>query len=167
MDFVVNKIIICFKGRVKETTTIPTKPIPIGFKFQAVAQRGFLILQNQYIPAKKNGPVGVKTPRELDRIIKAGNGENKTQAIVLYLIKQLPSLLKGYSYHVFLDNLFVSTRFVKYACSQGVRVTSTCQDIGGINKDLLKLKKEDKKDIVPWGETHSIPTPNSQVYYIG
>ncbi len=162
-----DEIIVRFEGRAKETTTIPTKPIPTGFKVWAVAQRGFLILWNWHIPGEKNGPVGVKTPRELGGTIKAGNGGNKTQAVVLHLIKQLPSPPKGCGYHVFLDNLFVSTRFVEYARSQGVGVTGTCRDIGGINKDLLKLKKEDKKDVIPWGETHSIPTPNGQVSYIG
>jgi hypothetical protein len=38
----------------------------------------------------KNGPVGVRTPRELGGTKKAGNGGNKTQAVVLHLIKRLP-----------------------------------------------------------------------------
>jgi hypothetical protein len=46
-------------------------------------------------------------------------------------------------------------------------VTGTCRDTGGINKELLKLKKKDKKDVIPWGETDSIPTPNGQVCHVG
>ena len=156
-----------FKGRAKETTIVPGKPIPTGFKVWAAAQRGFLLLWNWHIPGEKNGPVGVKTPRELGGTIKAGNGGNKTQAIVLYLIKQLPSPLNGYGYHVFLDNLFVSTRFIEYARSQGVGVTGTCRDTGGINKELLKLKKKDRQDIIPWGEVYSIPMPSGKVCHIG
>jgi hypothetical protein len=56
--------------------------------------------------------MGVYTPRELGRIIKAGNGGNKIQAVVLYLIKRLPEPPKGSGYYVYLDNLFVSTRFI-------------------------------------------------------
>ncbi len=70
------------------------------------------------------------------------------QAVVLPLIKRLPKPPQGSSYHVFLDNLFVSTRFVKYARSQGVGVTGTCRDKSGIMKELVDLKKEDKKDII-------------------
>jgi hypothetical protein len=39
--------------------------------------------------------------------------------------------------------------FIKYARSQGVKVTRTCYKRGGINKELLKLKKEDKRDVIP------------------
>jgi hypothetical protein len=45
-------------------------------------------------------------------MIKPRNGGNKTQVVVLYLIKRLPKPPKGSGYHVYLDNLFVSTRFV-------------------------------------------------------
>jgi hypothetical protein len=82
-------------------------------------------------------------------MIKARNKGNKIQVIVLHLIKQLPSPLKGYNYHVFLNNLFVFTRFVKYARFQRVKIINTCQDKGGINKELLKLKKMNKRDVIP------------------
>jgi hypothetical protein len=84
------------------------------------------------VPGNKNGPLGVRTPRELGGTIKAGKGGNKTQAVVLHLIKRLPKPPKGLGYHVFLDNLFISTRMVKYARSQGVGITSTCRDNGGV-----------------------------------
>ena len=57
----------------------------------------------------KNGPVGVPTPKELNRTKKVGNSGNKIQAVVLHLIIRLPKPLKGSGYHVYLDNLFVST----------------------------------------------------------
>ena len=111
--------------------------------------------------------MGVRTSRELGRTIRAGNGGNKTQAVVLYLINRLSRPPQGSGYHVFLNNLFVSTRFIKYTRSQGIGITGICHEKGRINKELLKLKNEDKKDIILWGETHSIPIPNSKVYYIG
>jgi hypothetical protein len=69
------------------------------------------------VPGQKNSPLGVKTPRELRGTIKVGKGGNKTQAVVLHLIKRLPKPLKGLGYYVFLNNLFVSIRIVEYARS--------------------------------------------------
>jgi hypothetical protein len=63
----------------------------------------------------KNGLVGVRTPYKLGGTKRDGNRENKTQAVVLYLLKRLPTPLSGSRYHVFLDNLFVSIKFVQYA----------------------------------------------------
>jgi hypothetical protein len=67
------------------------------------------------VPGIKNGPVGVRTLRELGGTIKAGKGGNKTQAIVLHLIRRLPKPPTGLRYHVSFDNLFVSTKLVEYA----------------------------------------------------
>jgi len=111
-DLAVDEIIVRFEGRSKETTTVPNKPTPTGYKVWGAAQRGFLLVWNWHIPGQRNGPVGVRTPRELGGTIKAGNGGNKTQAVVLHLIKRLPKPPEGSGYHVYLDNLFVSTRFV-------------------------------------------------------
>jgi hypothetical protein len=79
----------------------------------------------------KHGPVGIRTLVALGGTKKAGNGGNKTQVVALHLIKRLLKPLPGYSYYVFLDNLFVSTKMVEYACSISIVVTSTCKDIGG------------------------------------
>jgi hypothetical protein len=115
----------------------------------------------------KNGLLGVSTPRELRGTIKAGKRGNKTQAVVLHLIKQLPKPPKGSGYHVFLDNLFISTRMVKYARSQGVGITSTCRDNGGVIQELLDLKKKDKRDVIKWGTTYSMPIENGTVCQVG
>ncbi len=119
-----------FEGRSKETTTVPKKPIPTGYKVWGAAERGFLLVWNWHIPGLKNGPVGVRTPVALGGTKGDGNKGNKTQAVVLHLINRLPKPLKGSSYHLFLDNLFVSTKFVEYARSQGVAVTGTCRTTG-------------------------------------
>jgi hypothetical protein len=163
----VDEIIVRFEGRSKETTTVPNKPTPTGYKVWGAAQRGFLLIWNWHIPGQKNGPVGVRTPRELGGTIKAGNGGNKTQAVVLHLIKRLPKPPEGSGYHVYLDNLFISTRFVQYARSQGVAITGTCRTTGGVIKELLDLQKSDKKDVIPWGETYSRYTPNGEVCHVG
>jgi hypothetical protein len=93
--------------------------------------------------------VNVRTPRELGGTLKAGKGENKTQAVALYLISRLPKPPPGHSYHVFFNNLFISTKIVKYAHSLGNIVTSTCRENRGVIQELIDLKKKDKKDIIP------------------
>ena len=110
--------------------------------------------------------MGVRTPKELGGTIKQGNRGNKTQAVVLHLIKRLPKPPKGSGYHVFLDNLFVLTKFVQYARSQGVAVTGTCRTTSGVIKELLDLYKRDQKNVIPWGETYSMYTPNKEVCQI-
>jgi hypothetical protein len=120
---------------------------------------------NWHIPGVKNGPVGVRTPMELGGT-RAGNSGNKTQAVVLHLINRLPKP-KGSGYHVYLDNLFVSTRFVQYSHSQGVAITETCRTTNRVIKELLDLQKLDKKDVIPWVETYSMYTPNGEVCHVG
>jgi hypothetical protein len=65
---------------------------------------------------------------------------------------------------VFLDNLFISTKFVEYARSQGVGITSTCRDNGGVIQELLDLKKKDKRDVIKWGTTYFMLIKNGKVY---
>jgi hypothetical protein len=157
-----------YEGRARETTTVPNKPIPTGFKVWGVAQMGFLICWNWHIPGDKNGPVGVRTPRELGGTKKEGKGGNKTQAVVLALIDRLPPPLTGSGYHCFLDNLFVSHKFLLYAReSRGIGLTGTCRNNVGVIQELLTLKKKDKKDIIPWGETHSLPSIDGKVCQTG
>jgi hypothetical protein len=108
----VDEIIVRFEGQAKEITTIPNKPTPTGFKVWGIAQRGFLIAWNWHIPGIKNGPVGVRTSQELGGTKKARNGGNKTQVVVLHLLNYLPEPPQGSGYHIYLDNLFVSTRFI-------------------------------------------------------
>jgi hypothetical protein len=69
---------IRYKGRVKEIMIIPGKLIPTGFKVWAAAQKGFLLLWNWHVLGEKNGPIGVRTLKELGGTIKAGNKGNKT-----------------------------------------------------------------------------------------
>ena len=153
-----------YQGRSRYTTTIPNKPIPTGFKIWGIAQNGFLLSWNWHVPSAQNGPIQVKTPKELGGT-KAGKGGNKTQAVALKLAGQLPR--GGSGYHLFLDNLFVSTRFVQYARSKGISITGTCRTNSGIIQSLLDLKKSDKDDHIPWGQVYSFPTPNREVCHIG
>jgi Transposase IS4 len=42
-ELAVDEIIIRYEGRAKETTTVPNKPTPTGYKVWGVGQRGFLL----------------------------------------------------------------------------------------------------------------------------
>jgi hypothetical protein len=61
------------------------------------------------VPGDKGGPVGVKTPVELGGTRREGKGGNKTQAVALSLLERLPKK----PYHLWMDNLFTSTRFLE------------------------------------------------------
>jgi hypothetical protein len=69
------------------------------------------------MPRQKNSPLKIKTLYKLKGIIKVRKEGNKTQVVVLHLIKQLPKPLKGLRYYVFLNNLFVFTCLIKYTYS--------------------------------------------------
>jgi len=80
----------------------------------------------------KNGLVGVRTPHELRGTKKEGKGGNKTQVVALHLIGWLLKPLIRYNYYVFLNNLFISTRIVKYTCFLSIVITSIYKDIKGV-----------------------------------
>jgi hypothetical protein len=71
--------------------------------------------------------------------------------------------LPGKGYHVFIDNLFTSTKFLELLRSRGYGATRTCQTNAGILTELIEIKKSDKNDIILWGETYSLPTESNMV----
>jgi hypothetical protein len=103
--------------------------------------------------------VGVKTPVELGGSKKQGKGGNKSQAVVLLLLQRLSR--KGY--HVFLDNLFVFTRFLELLRDQGYGATGICRTNSGVHQDLITMKKNDSNNIILWGTTTSIPTESEKM----
>ena len=107
--------------------------------------------------------MGVKTPIDLGGSA-TGKGGNKTQAVVLHLLEQLPPA----RYHVYLDNLFTSYRLMEVLRSRGFGATGTCRTNSGIISELVDLKKNDKgKDEMAWGTLISIPTVSNLVNQCG
>ena len=156
-----------YTGRAKEVTTVPNKPTPTGIKIWCIAQRAFILKWVWHYPGRKNGPIGVKTPKELGGT-KTGKGGNKTQAMVVHLLEQLPKRDSPYTYHVYLDNLFVSTKLLELLRSLGYAATGTCRTTSGILSELIKLKSKDKgKNEMPWGTLYSFPTESNQVNQVG
>ena len=159
----VDESICRFTGRVFEVTTVPNKPTPTGIKIWNIGQRGFISQWVWYKPGNKFGPVGVETPIEL-RGSASSKGGNKTQAVVLHLLEQLPPA----RYHVYLDNLFTSHKLMEVLRSRGFSATGICRTNSGVISELVDLKKNDKgKDELPWGTLISMPTASGLVNQCG
>jgi hypothetical protein len=84
----------------------------------------------------------VKTPVDLGGSKKEGKGGNKTQVVVFAFLERLP----GKGYYCFMDNLFVSERFLEFLRSQGYSVTRTCWTNTRVISELINLKQKDRGD---------------------
>ena len=121
-----------------------------------IAQSNFLLVLNYHTPGEKNGPVNTKVPQELGGSVK-GVGGNKTQAVVAKMIAKLPQ--PGESdflpatgdkagYHLWLDNLFTSTRFLEYMRkAYNIAITGTTRANAGIVQPILKWIQQDKRSL--------------------
>jgi hypothetical protein len=72
-----------FTGRSHDIITIPSKPIPTGYKGWAVAQKGFILSWLWH--SKGSGLVGI-TSKKIPKVL----GKNKTAATVPHLLSLLP-----------------------------------------------------------------------------
>jgi hypothetical protein len=81
----------------------------------------------------------VKTSLALGSLVSE-KGDNKTQAIVLHLLKQLPKA----RYHVTLDNLFTSHVLIEALRLKGFGVTSIYKTNVGVISELIDIKKNNK-----------------------
>jgi hypothetical protein len=152
-----------FQGRSHLTTHIPGKPNPDGIKVWALAEDAFAYCWNWHIPGEGNGPLDTPTPIALGGT-KSGNKGNKTQAVVAKLVGHLPINPGGY--HIWVDNLFTSTRFLEYMRTLNYGVTGTTRKNAGILQELLDFKASDKNDKVPWGTLKYLPTASNKVCQI-
>jgi hypothetical protein len=162
-DLTVDEAMVRFTGRSLETTTIPTKPIPTGFKVWILAQSGYCLRWLWHVHGK--GPYGL-VPQARPEDSKAGAAAAKwvpltpTQRVVTTLITLLPAAV----YHVFLDNLFASVRLLRALRKQQVGASGTCRKDSGIDK-ILVAEKEAEGQGIPWGQIHCIPTLDGEVWY--
>ena len=101
----------------------------------------------------------VKCPAELGGNTKSGKGGNRTQAVALKLLERLPKA----RYHLWMDNLFTSNRFLELLADRGYSGTSTCRTSSGVLKELITIKNTDKDDHIPWGTIKSLPITNGKV----
>ncbi|KAF6813516.1 AC transposable element-derived protein 4 [Colletotrichum sojae] len=114
-DLTVDEAMVRFTGRSLQTTTIPTKPIPTGFKIWILAQSGYCLrwLWHVHIPQARPSPGEAGKQAAL----------TPTQRVVTTLVALLPAAI----YHVFLDNLFASIQLFRALRKQRIGASGTCR----------------------------------------
>lgn len=60
----VDECMVRFQGRCKDKTTIPTKPIPTGFRIWLLAQDGYFLRWLWHAPITCKGPVGIPVHKD-------------------------------------------------------------------------------------------------------
>jgi hypothetical protein len=76
----------------------------------------------------------VKTPIELSSTKRDRSQGNKTQAVAFQLLESL----LGTGYYCFIDNLFISTRFLEFFRTKGYGTTGIYRTNTGIISELLE-----------------------------
>ncbi|KDN71679.1 hypothetical protein CSUB01_12622 [Colletotrichum sublineola] len=156
-DLTVDEAMVRFTGRSLETTTIPTKPIPTGYKIWILAQSGYCIRWLWHVHGK--GPYAL-VPQA--RPAGAATGKLALLTSTQRVVTTLVSLLPAATYYVFLDNLFASIRLFRTLRNQQVGASGTCRKDSGIDK-ILVAEKETEGWGIPWGDIHCIPTLDGEV----
>jgi hypothetical protein len=154
-----------FTGRSYETTKVPNKPTPLGFKSWVAAQKGFFLQWIWHQPKKRYGPVALvkkKDPIQLSRQLRSQRRRglytplNPTQSVVVALVNKLPKA----RYHVFIDNLFSSANLFTHLRRLGHGATGTARRNCGIYKPFVQLKVDDTagRNLLRFGEVRKAPT---------
>jgi hypothetical protein len=156
-DLAVDEIMERFTGRSSDIVTIPSKPIPTGYKVWAVAQLGYIL--NVIYYQNRKGPIGSKAPK--------GSGINPTQGVVVNLLQSLrkPPTRPSFHYCVWLNNLFVSTTLLSYLRKLGYGAVGTARTNSGICKEFVAKKKAEQSNqkISKWGDLWQAPTIDNLV----
>lgn len=149
-DLAIDEAMCPFTGRSFDTVVIKNKPIPHAYKVWVEAQWGYFLAWTFHRKGKLKdkskkggstlGPYNIPHPKAL--------GDNSSAAVVAYL----SSLLSTQGNIYYLDNLFTSTKLLKFMREKGFGVTGTCIGKSGILKDYSEMKVLDaKKDNIPSG----------------
>lgn len=162
-DLAVDEAMSPFEGRSFDTLIIPGKPIPEGYKIWVLAEKGYFLSWCWHRKGSKThnksrgklGPYHVPQPKEL--------GKNTSSAVVVHLIKQVPSA----GYILYLDNLFTNVKLCQYLRKCGVGVVGTATNKSGILKEYGDMKAQDKKkDEIEWGKLFTAPSPDEDIEFI-
>ncbi|KAF6806132.1 hypothetical protein CSOJ01_09060 [Colletotrichum sojae] len=122
----VDKAMVRFTGRSMETTTLPNKPTPVGFKVWVLAQKGYCLrsLWHVHVPQARQAWGNIEAKKA---------ALTPTQRVVTTLVVLLPAA----GYHVFLDNLFASVKLFRALRRQNIGASGTCRK-NGINQFTWK-----------------------------
>lgn len=122
----------------------------------AIAQKGILLRWIWHLPKQPWGLLAAQKSK------RANGGLNPTQAMVIMLMKALPSA----TYHVFLDNLFSTQRLLIVLRESDFRATGTARLNSGFYQPYVQAKKADKArgaSGFKFNEIRTAPTPDNQV----
>ncbi|RKK31123.1 hypothetical protein BFJ66_g15994 [Fusarium oxysporum f. sp. cepae] len=172
-NLAVDECMTRFTGRSYETTKVPNKPTPLGFKSWVAAQKGFFLQWIWHQPKKRYGPVALvkkKDPIQLSRQLRSQRRRglytplNPTQSVVVALVNKLPKA----RYHVFIDNLFSSANLFTHLRRLGHGATGTARRNCGIYKPFVQLKVDDTagRNLLRFGEVRKAPTVDHKVNQI-
>jgi hypothetical protein len=165
-NLTIDKYIIPFTGRTKETTVVKNKPTPVGFKVWAMAQQGFFLQWLWHVKASPYKAIIVELPSpkpygkkgKLQTEISLSN----TQSVIVHLLKRLPAQ----TYHVFTDNLFSSPHLFRLLRQLDIGATGTARPNCGINTEMKLIKETGKAPngtASEYNEVYIIPTQDKQV----
>ncbi|KAI8648074.1 hypothetical protein NCS56_01538900 [Fusarium sp. Ph1] len=160
MNIAVDECMIRYTGRSYQTTRVPTKPIPVGFKIWATAQKGLFLRWLWHEPKKRYGLVSLGTRLRSQRRRRLYTHLNPTQSVVIALINKLPKAI----YHVFIDNLFSSADLFRSLRHYGHGATGTARRNCGIYAPFAKLKDDDSagRRLLQFNELRSAPTVDNK-----
>jgi hypothetical protein len=85
--------------------------------------------------------VGIKTSIKLGRNKVLGKSGNKTQTIVFNLLEYFPKK----KYYYFMNNLFISKKFLEFLQIQDYNAIDICRINTGVITELIDLKKKIKE----------------------
>jgi hypothetical protein len=83
--------------------------------------------------------------------------------VVFSLLERLP----GKRYYYFMDNLFISERFLEFLCKQKYSATGIYRTNSRVITELIDLKKSNKGDKFLWGTLKALPTKSGKVIQVG
>jgi hypothetical protein len=141
-EVTVDEAMFPFQGRAKETTCIPNKPNPNGFKVWVLAQLGYFISWAFHMPGPKRKRVTVGP--QIKGFIPKRAKVSPTASVVPLLLQRLPDW-DEYKYHVYLDNLFTSSKLLIYCYGLHIGVTGTARAKAGVYVDIVEVHKTEKK----------------------
>lgn len=159
-EITVDEAMVRFTGRSREATIIKTKPTPRGFKIWVIATNGYFL--GWIFHVNNVGPLGIPYPKNQPSRRLPHNASpaeialkalNDTQKAVVQLVRQLPHQ----PYHLFMDNLFNTPKFLVFLRNyQGCGATGTARLNNGVLKTFADLKREDaSRDNIPWNKLQS------------
>jgi hypothetical protein len=104
----------------------------------------------------------VKILIELGGTKKDKNNRNKTQAVAFSLLEHLPRK----EYYCFIDNLFISERFLEFLRKQRYSATGICYTNSRVITELIDLKNSNKRNKLLWGILKALPTKSGKVIQV-